>query len=148
MLQSFTAILGTVAVLLICLLALIIGGKRERIGAALYLGVYIFISTLNLTGFEALKIINTGGDLLCLIGFIILCWKSPHPWPLWAAGFQLASLAADLSALMHATIYPWAYLTVLIASAYGVLLALLIGTFAAVAHRKSSQRVTRDTSNE
>jgi hypothetical protein len=32
-------------------------------------------------------------DAGLLLGLIALAWKSPRPWPVWAAGFQLLSIA-------------------------------------------------------
>ncbi len=134
MLHSPLAIFGAVFLIFASLTAFIFGTWRERAGAALYLAAYVIANTLNaLSHMQDLS--HTITDILCLIGFVILCWKSPHPWPLWAAGFQLASTMTDICGLLNITVSKWAYMTLLILSAYGVLLALLAGTLAA-ARRK------------
>ena len=139
MLHSPLAIFGAAFLILASLLAFILGTWRERAGAALYLAAYVVANGLNwLSHMQDLS--HTITDILCLIGFVILCWKSPHPWPLWAAGFQLASTMTGICGLLNITVSKWAYMTLLILSAYGVLLALLAGTFAA-ARRKRQQRI-------
>ncbi|MGN6365064.1 hypothetical protein [Asticcacaulis taihuensis] len=139
MLHSPLAIFGAAFLIFASLMAFIFGTWRERAGAALYLAAYVVANGLN--WFSHMQdLSHTITDILCLIGFVILCWKSPHPWPLWAAGFQLASTMTGICGLLNITVSKWAYMTLLILSAYGVLLALLAGTFAA-ARRKRQQRI-------
>jgi hypothetical protein len=141
MLHSPLAIFGAIFLAFTCLAAFVFGSWRERAGAALYLAAYVIANALNaLSHLQDLS--HTITDILCLIGFVILCWKSPHPWPLWAAGFQLASTMTDICGLLDVTVSKWAYMTLLIVSAYGVLLALCAGTLAAIRSRK------RGTGNE
>ncbi len=136
MLHSPLAIFGAVFLTLTCLMAFIFGSWRERGGAALYLAAYVLANGLNLLS-HLQDLSHTVTDILCLIGFVILCWKSPHPWPLWAAGCQLASTMTGICGLLDVTVSQWAYMTLLIVSAYGVLLALCAGTLAAIRRRKS-----------
>jgi hypothetical protein len=138
MLHSPLAIFGAIFLAFTCLAAFVFGSWRERAGAGLYLAAYIIANALNvLSHFQSLS--HTVTDILCLIGFIILCWKSPHPWPLWAAGCQLASTMAGICGLLDVEVSPWAYMTLLIVSAYGVLLALCAGTLAAIRARRASK---------
>lgn len=135
MLHSPLAIFGAVFLACICLMALVLGSWREKTGAGIYLTAYVAANVLSvLSHFQDLS--HTVTDILCLTGFVILCWKSPHPWPLWAAGFQLASTMAGICGLWVAGIAQWAYMTLLIVSAYGVLLALFAGTLAAMVARR------------
>jgi len=138
MLHSPLAIFGAVFLAFTCLMAFVFGLWREKAGAGLYLAAYVIANALNaLSHLQGLT--HTLVDILCLIGFVILCWKSPHPWPLWAAGCQLASTMAGICGLLNIAVSKWAYMTLLIVSAYGVLLALLAGTFAAVRTRRRSR---------
>jgi hypothetical protein len=135
MLHSPLAIFGAAFLVFTCLTAFIFGSWRERAGALLYLAAYIIANALNaLSHLQDLS--HTITDTLCLIGFVILCWKSPHPWPLWAAGCQLASTMTGICGLLDIAVSQWAYMTLLIVSAYGVLLALLAGALAAIRRRK------------
>ena len=135
MLHSPLAIFGAVFLAVTCLAAFIFGSWRERAGAGLYLAAYLVANGLNLLSHRQ-DLSHTITDILCLIGFVILCWKSPHPWPLWAAGCQLASTMTDICGLLNIAVSKWAYMTLLIVSAYGVLLALLAGTFAVTRSRR------------
>ena len=131
MLHSTLAVFGIVCLAFTCLMAFVFGSWREKAGAALYLTAYVVANALSVLS-HLQDLSHTVTDILCLIGFIVLCWKSPHPWPLWAAGFQLASTLTGLLGLINIDVAPWAYMTALIVSAYGVLLALCAGTLAAL----------------
>jgi hypothetical protein len=139
MFHSPLALFGAALMTVVCLLALIMGSGRERTGAAIYIAAYIVTNLLTCLAMSGQSWWQLMADGAVLVGFVILAWKSPHPWPLWAAGCQLASFMTDVETLQNAQIAPWAYLSVLILSAYGVLLALLIGTFAAMKRRKSER---------
>ncbi|MEI9902857.1 MAG: hypothetical protein WDN06_01905 [Asticcacaulis sp.] len=77
-------------------------------------------------------------DAVCLQGFAVLAWKSPHPWPKWAVLGQLICLAMEAATLMHTGIGNWYFLTVEIVAGWGVLLALLLGTIAAAETRREA----------
>jgi hypothetical protein len=68
-------------------------------------------------------------DGLCLIGFVILGWKAPYPWPLWAGGFEMAALALMINRLSGYPATPAAYAVLNAICAGGVLASLAIGTF-------------------
>ncbi|MFT4076147.1 MAG: hypothetical protein QM647_11510 [Asticcacaulis sp.] len=130
MLHSPLAIFDAAFLLFTCLVAIIFGGWRERSGAVLYLAAYVLANGLSVLSHHQ-DLSQTLVDILCLAGFVILCWKSPHPWPLWASAAQLVSTMSGLTGLLNVEVARWAYMTVLIVSAYGVLLALLAGSLAA-----------------
>ena len=135
MLHSPLAIFGAAFLSLTCLVTFVFGSWRERSGAGLYLAAYVLANALNLIS-HLQDLSHTVIDSLCLIGFIILSWKAPHPWPLWAAGFQLASAMTGICGLLNLQVAPWTYMTLLIISAYGVLLSLLAGTWTAARARR------------
>ncbi|HTM82032.1 hypothetical protein [Asticcacaulis sp.] len=135
MLHSPLAIFGAIFLSFTCLAAFVFGSWRERAGAGLYLAAYVIANALNAMS-HLQNLSHTITDILCLIGFVTLCWKSPHPWPLWAAGCQLASTMTGICGLLNVEVAQWTYMTLLIVSAYGVLLALLAGTLAAIGRRK------------
>ena len=135
MLHSPLAIFGAAFLAFTCLMAFVFGFWREKAGAGLYLVAYVIANALSVLS-HLQDLSHTITDILCLIGFVILCWKSPHPWPLWAAGFQLASTMTGICGLLNIAVSKWAYMTLLIVSAYGVLLALCAGTLAAIRARR------------
>lgn len=128
-------IIGLVLVVSICLFAIIAGNWRERFGGTLYLALYalgyiLSRITLDYAGWRHLL-----PDAIGLIGFLYLCWKAPHPWPIWAVAAQLLSVTAAIASLVHG-IGRWTFLTMQMVIGYGLLLALLIGTLAALQSRK------------
>jgi hypothetical protein len=121
---------------LTCIAALILGGWRERSATALYLLAVAANYGLGLLVLDMTTQRLLFSDTLCLIGFFCLCWKAPHPWPLWAAGLQLLAVMTEVSVLFMSTgTLRWTLLTVVALSGYGVLLVLWIGTFAAARRR-------------
>lgn len=140
MLQSLPAQFGAAFGLLTCVAALIFGGWRERSAAALYLIAVAANYGLGLVAHDMTTQRLLFSDTLCLIGFFCLCWKAPHPWPLWATGLQLLAVMTEVSVLfLTVGTLRWTLLTVVALSGYGVLLVLWIGTFT-VARRRFRAR--------
>lgn len=138
MFSTLSAQLGAGITLLVCLAALIFGEKRERLGAVIFMMGWVssLVVSSFLIPFQHSLFIAI--DLSCLIGFITLCWKSPHPWPYFACGAQSICLMSESAFAMHINIWTWKTVTIL--SGYAVILAIAIGTFAAVKRRKASVR--------
>ncbi|HYD45716.1 MAG TPA: hypothetical protein VEA79_10690 [Phenylobacterium sp.] len=96
-------------VLILCgILGLATAGAAFRGGAAEHTGVVIFslawmaaliVDMLLPAGQSAWPLLMM--DLGLLLGLIGLAWKSPRPWPVWAAGFQLLSIAIGGAYLMR-----------------------------------------------
>lgn len=137
MLQSPLAILSLIATVCVCGYALVAGGRTERLGGALFFIGYAIANLITAMVPSFIKWGHIAVDAISLIGFIGLCWKAPHPWPLWATGCVMASVAVNLIGLTNVQITMWVYMTVLILAGYGVLLSLLVGTLAAIRRRKS-----------
>ncbi len=127
--HSPAVLIGLGAGVAVCLYALIFGHRRERLGGLIYLGglAVAFALKACLPDVPALRYPIT--DILCLIGYFVLCWKSSNPWPLFAFGAQLLGVATEISYLQQPDMFRWAYFTVLSISGYGVLLSLAIGTY-------------------
>lgn len=130
------AIAGLIMTLIVCAFALAVGSRTERLGAGFVLLDYILSNVPGLFTHEYIELRFLVSGLICLAGLLSLCWKARHPWPLWAVAAQLAGVAAQVNALRHTEVLVWTSLTIQILSGYGVLLALLIGTFAAMRKQK------------
>jgi len=140
MLQTPAAQFGAIITLLVCGLALVTGGRQERIAGMAFggcAGLAILAQGLFPAQMEAIIL---GLDLLCLIVFLSLCWKAPHPWPIWAFAAQLLAVSAEVARMQHIApqsgVGKWAYLTVVMSSGYVVLGVLLVGTLAAIRARR------------
>jgi hypothetical protein len=121
--------------LVICLAGLAFGGWRERVGVLIYGGAVLL--AIGLKDFTALPSMwrYLTPDALCLIGFVILCWKSPHPWPIWACGAQLMTVCISIAKGLNVYVTKWAYFTALTIFSYAVMLALAVGVINSVIHR-------------
>ncbi|MDC7682055.1 hypothetical protein PQU92_02140 [Asticcacaulis sp. BYS171W] len=135
MLGTLLSQVSLVLVLTGCLTALILGGLRERLAGAAYLTTFLLQAGLYYLGWTQPGI-NLGLDGLFSIALVCLCWKSPHPWPLWALGFQLIAVMIPIVRLSDARIQGWAYYSAMTISGYAVLLAIVIGAFVASRMRK------------
>lgn len=121
-----------IALALVSALVLIGGGNRERKAVLAYAAIHGLSEGLRLNGVH----LSSGSylviDLLCLAGFVILSWKTPHPWPLWAAGIQLVAAMIQLLSLTNPQITPSSASLLHVLSVYAVLFTFVVGTFAGV----------------
>ena len=132
----FSTIIGWAGALLMlggCTFALTLGGKQERIAATAYILCWIF-GTLTRLSFgigQMASLIVLGLDTTLLLILGALVWKSSNNWPVWASAFQL--LAVTLQFLYLTEFQPpvSAYITIVNFTAFGIIISLIIGTFAA-----------------
>lgn len=68
-------------------------------------------------------------DVVMLLVFAGLAWKSPRTWPVWAAGFQMFAVLGHVVALMGVAADVYSFHTLLSLAGYGVLGAIAVGTF-------------------
>jgi len=142
MLHSITTRLGASAVVLVCTYAIVAGSWRERFGAFIYLTAYVVILGFGLASPRFPAIYMLMADALCLPGFFIASWQSPHPWPRWAIAGQLISVAVDV-VTMFGLFNRWIFFTLAMVASYGVLLSLLIGTIAYRARRRAQRQAAQ-----
>ena len=137
MLQSWVSQIGAGAVVVVCLYALVAGAWRERLGAVIYLAAYLVSLGFGLIAPAHSTLYLLLSDIFALQGFAVLAWKSPHPWPKWAVAGQVVCVAMEAITLMGSNILSWYFLTAEMLAGWGVLLALLLGTIAANAARRT-----------
>ena len=119
----------------VCMAGLIFGGWRERAAALVYGGAVLLAVLLkDFTQLPPMWRYLTP-DSLCLLGFVVLCWKSPHPWPIWACGAQLMSVCISIAKGLNLYVTKWSYYTALIIFGYAVILALAVGVVRAILQR-------------
>ena len=74
------------------------GGPIERRGAALFFAGWTATLVAQVVTFGLTESLALAGiDLVTLIGLIALSWKSPRPWPVYACGFQIMTLAIHVA---------------------------------------------------
>lgn len=76
-------------------------------------------------------------DVIALVIFVALVWKSPRSWPVWASAFQLLAIASHVMVLMKLRPEISAFYTVINMSGYGIIIALGVGTFFAWQERRA-----------
>ncbi len=132
------AMVSAVTIFVVCGFAIIAGSWRERMGGVVYLIDHVLNFLLGQTFPELFLLRYLLSDSICLLGFFYLCWKSPHPWPLWAFGFQFTSIMTAMAALvLGPDLLRWTFLTIEMAVGGSVLVVLLVGTVSALRARST-----------
>jgi hypothetical protein len=102
-------------------------------GGVVVLGGYLLKFLLGLVLFKQTILRFLLADMVCLTGLFYLCWKAPHPWPLWAFGLQFCCVMTELAGLgFGANLMEWTFLTVENALDYSLLVVLLVGAITAM----------------
>ena len=138
MLETIAAFIGAGVMVVIGLFALTKGGRPERIGAGTMLSAW-FLSILTQTylGYDQIQWPMFLIDLGVLSVFIALVWKSPRTWPVWAAAFQLLTVASHVMVMMKLKPEISSFYTVLNMTAYGIMIAIAVGAFFAWQERRA-----------
>ncbi len=139
MLQSLTTQLAFVAMLLVCGFAIISGSWRERLCGVLYMAAYAVTFGLGLVSTRYAPVYVGVADAMLVPGFWVIARRSPQLWPKCVLGIQIASVALDIAAVTYTGLDRWLYLTAQNVAGYAILLCLLVGTFAALARRRSEK---------
>jgi len=110
--------------------ALVRGDKVERQGAALFITAWAASLTAQWLSGEAspgvwLPII----DATVLWVLVALTWRSPRPWPVYACGFQMLTLAGDVAKWVKPTLDVTLHLGFLAALSFGAVATLLVGAW-------------------
>lgn len=106
------------------------GGVVERKGAALFAAAWLAsLGAQWLTGKSApalwLPLIDAG----VLIGLAGLAWRSPRPWPVYAAGFQTMAVAGGVARWVDPRLDAGIQLTLLSVLGFCALGALALGAW-------------------
>lgn len=125
----YSYIFGAV-VLAVLVFAFWKGEENERSGIVAYTIAW-FASMLvqDNTGPYSIQWATFGIDLIILLVFAGLAWKSPRTWPVWAAGFQMFAVLGHIVVMIGLRPPSYSFYTVLAMAAYGVLGAIAVGTF-------------------
>ncbi|RYG07481.1 MAG: hypothetical protein EON96_21485 [Caulobacteraceae bacterium] len=141
MFDTPAAQIGAVFVCAVCLFAFWQGDEPERFGASAYLLGWFASLLLQRDGeLYAAQWALVAIDIVMFLVLVGLLWKCRRSWPAWAAGFQLLSIMSHLVTQVDDRPSARAFLTIVNLSAYGVLVALAIGTFWAWQEREAAHR--------
>lgn len=106
------------------------GGVVERRGAALFILAWLIsLGAQWLSGKASpglwLPVIDAG----VLVGLANLAWRSPRPWPVYACGFQMLTLAGDIAKWVEADLEVRLQLTLLSVLGFGAVGMLVMGAW-------------------
>lgn len=145
----FNSIIGWVGAGLMlsgCVVALVIGGLRERTGAVAYLLCWLLSTFLRAQFGQTL--ISTASiwllDIILLFTFGALIWKSDRAWPVWAAALQLLIMMCQFLLLVNFAPTVSAYSTVVNVSSLGIILAIAWGSVMAWQERLAIETTSDD----
>lgn len=130
MLGTWVSQLSLAVVLTTLVISLWLGDTRVRKGAAAYFLTFALQAVTFAIGLTS-PLVNLCLDGGLMVVFIVLSWKSPSPWPVWATLAQLVSVMIAAIGWSDPRIKGWAYYTALMALGYMSLLCVLVGAFMA-----------------
>lgn len=122
--------IGAVLMVTVCGFAFVKGDDPEKIGAGTYLLAWFATLLLqNDIGLYNNAPVLFGIDVVVLIVFCALSWKSQNTWPVWAAALQLLPVLSHV--LMAVDIRPpaWSFYAIQNLASLGILVAIAAGTF-------------------
>ncbi|WP_294292647.1 hypothetical protein [uncultured Sphingomonas sp.] len=115
-----------------CGYALIRGGPPERVGAGLLVGAFALGFPVHLAlgadGFLTANVALMAIDVALLAALVVLAHRSTRFWPLWVAGWQLASVIAHVAKVLDPTMHATGYAIQAQIWGYPMVLAIAIGT--------------------
>jgi len=105
------------------------GGRAERLVAAGFLVAWLASPILRRGGWEGPAWTGLAVDGLFLALLLWVALRSRRYWPLFAAGFELLSVATHLARLIDPGVRAWAYATADAIWTYLLLAALSFGVY-------------------
>ena len=132
MLTTLYSITGLALLAAVGVYALLRGGALERY--AMGVATLGWLASLGVQSVSGIFDPVVGFLLIDTIAFaalVGLTWRSGRRWPLFAAGFQGLALSVDGMRVVSPHLSRWVYLTALAAAGYGLLAAIVFGTWEA-----------------
>ena len=106
------------------------GGIVERKGAALFVAAWLAsLGAQLLTGDVSPGLWLPAIDAAVLVGLANLAWRSPRPWPVYACGFQMLTLAGDIAKWVEADLDVRLQLALLSVLGFGTVGMLVMGAW-------------------
>ena len=145
MLDSLYTQIGAIAWLAICGFALWKGEQPERTGGGALLIAWLATLAIHRDSvFYQVHYFTLAIDIIVLLTFVGLSWKSERSWSIWASGFQLLTILVQIVPMFDLRIRYHAYLGAQTVATYGVLVCLAVGTFWAWQEREAVRSFEED----
>lgn len=126
-------------------LAFVLGGKPERVGAAIHLALFSFQGASYLilpTTFATVDLVSLATDCLGMLGFGWLALNANRFWPIWAASIQLLSISGHFARWIDLKIDPYAYVILTYYPTAAGLFVLITGV---LVHHRRIRTLREDT---
>jgi hypothetical protein len=113
-----------------CGFAFLKGDEPEKIGAGTYILAWFATLLLqNDIGLYSNAPVLFGIDVVVLIVFCALSWKSANTWPVWAAALQLLPVLSHFLMAIDMRPPAWSFYAIQNLASLGILVAITAGTF-------------------
>lgn len=110
--------------------ALVRGGVVERRGVVLFSAAWaVSLIAQWMSGETAPGLWLPVIDATVLCWLVALSWRSPRPWPVYAAGFQMLTLAGDLAPWIRPDVNLLRHMALLAALSFGAVGVLTLGAW-------------------
>lgn len=139
LLDTLPGQIGAVLMVAIATFAFLKGDEMERIGAAAYL--LAWFASLLTQGDGRLYDVQWAMfaiDLVVLLVFGGLAWRSYRAWPIWATALQLLVVMSHIMIMIDLRTPIGSFYFVVNLAGYGILLCLAVGTFWAWQERRAA----------
>jgi hypothetical protein len=121
-----------------CLFAIAKGDQIERWGGVFLLVAWLMsLLTRATTGVQESALIILAIDIVSVFFLGALAWKSTRAWPVWATALQSIAAATHIAYALDLRISVYAYMAVQNLAAYGVIGALIVGSWMAWREREA-----------
>ena len=139
MFESLPTQIFAIVALMICGFAFLKGGPAERAFASVYILAWLASLAVQLqTTREIFPWALFGIDCVTLVVYGGLSWKYRSGWVVWAVALQALAVVCHIMNLFVVAPTTTAFYTVLYVTAYGILVALAVGTFWAWQERRAA----------
>lgn len=139
MFDTLPAQIGAALMILVGMFAFLKGDEPERIGAGAYLLAWFASLLVQKDG--QLFDIQWGMfaiDVVVLLVFGAMVWRSRRSWPVWACALQLLAVMSHVMIMVDLRTPVASFYTVLNLASFGILIAIGAGTFWAWMERRAA----------
>lgn len=139
MIDTLAGQIGAAFMVSACGFAMLKGDEPERLGAGAFMIAWLASLLIqNDSNLYAIPLGLFAIDVVTLMVFIGLAWKSRRAWPIWASGLQLLSVSSHILGMIEVRASLASFYAVMNLAGYGILITLAVGTFWAWQERRAA----------
>lgn len=139
MFQTLFSQVGLACAIAVTAFAFLKGDEPERIGASVFmLGFFGSKLVQDLSFLGGVQWNLMAIDIIVLIVFSALAWKSGRAWPVWVCALQSLIVMSHVTTILDIRPPMGAFYAVMNLASYGILIAIVVGTFWAWQDRRAA----------